>query len=450
MASLESTSLGASVSAAPRTVVVGGGWAGIAAAIAAVDQGHQVTLLEASRYWGGRARSIDPPPLGTALQPALDNGQHILIGAYTHTLGLLERVGVDLARSLYVQPLDLRMADGSGLYVPPWAHRLPAPVRLLAAIVTAQGWSARHKWHLLRTTGQWQRQGFVCDPALTVSQLMAPLPQVCQQQLIEPLCLAALNTPTHTASAQVFLQVLHDALLGGGYGPYRASDLLLPTVALSDLLPAKALTWLGAHHAQAHAGQRVQRLAPDTLSQGWQVCTANHTYLADQVVLACTATEAARLAAPYAPAWAACAKALTHQAIATVYVRGRTSRTWSQPMVGLQGTAQFAFHRSRLFGQSPHGQQLWALVASAAQHNAADTQTACLAQAQLQLGLHDIEPVTTVVEKRATFACTALLNRPRTHIATGLWASGDYLENPYPATLEGAVRNSFGLFHQNL
>jgi predicted NAD/FAD-dependent oxidoreductase len=69
-------------------------------------------------------------------------------------------------------------------------------------------------------------------------------------------------------------------------------------------------------------------------------------------------------------------------------------------------------------------------------------QAQVLHQAQAQLGLA-LQPVQTVVEKRATFACTPALSRPPMPIAPGLWACGDYVAGPYPATLEGAVRSGW-------
>ena len=76
---------------------------------------------------------------------------------------------------------------------------------------------------------------------------------------------------------------------------------------------------------------------------------------------------------------------------------------------------------------------------SPAEANALQAQV--LAQAHAQLGLQ-LQPVQTVVEKRATFACTPALVRPPQTIAPGLFACGDYVEGPYPATLEGAVRSA--------
>jgi hydroxysqualene dehydroxylase len=462
------------MSAQLHTVVVGGGWAGLGAAISAIDQGHQVTVLEASRHWGGRARSLDFSSCGHPL----DNGQHILIGAYTHTLSLMERLGIPLQEVLYRQPLDLRFANGRGLHVPSWAQGLGARLGLLAAVAQARGWLWADKWQFLSTAAQWQRQGFTCKPKVTVEQLSAKLPDVVVEQLIEPLCLAALNTPIETASGQVFLTVLRDALLGKGHKPFKSSDLLLPRVDLGQLLPQAATHWLAEQGGQLHTAQRVTAL--ERHQHDWVVHTEQHRHTAQRVILACPASDAARLVEPFNPQWAAQAQQLKHMAIGTVYVRGRPTQHWPHPMVALQSNsmqapAQFAFNRSRLFqtnatsgstaqpideGDNPLGpievasppkepSHIWALVASNAQLSAKQLQSACMWQAHEQLGLSDLEAIRTVVEKRATFASTAGLLRPAHRIFMGLFAAADYVENPYPATLEGALRNSLSQYFKN-
>ena len=101
---------------------------------------------------------------------------------------------------------------------------------------------------------------------------------------------------------------------------------------------------------------------------------------------------------------------------------------------GPDAPAQFVFDRAQLGG--PAG--LLAFVVSASSGDADTLERAVLAQAAA-LGWH-VQPVRTIVEKRATFACVPALQRPGMRIADGLWACGDYVEGPYPATLEGAVR----------
>jgi hypothetical protein len=84
---------------------------------------------------------------------------------------------------------------------------------------------------------------------------------------------------------------------------------------------------------------------------------------------------------------------------------------------------------------------LLAFVVSASEGTRDELQAQVLKQARRQLGLQ-LQAVQTVVEKRATFACTPGLQRPAQRIAPGLWACGDYVDGPYPATLEGAVRSA--------
>lgn len=423
-----------------RIAIIGAGWAGMAAAMAAVQAGHQATVFEAARTVGGRARALEAAaPDGSMLQ--LDNGQHILIGAYTESLRLMRLVGVDLDTALLRRPLVLRFPDGSGLRLP----NLPPPWDALLGIARARGWAWGERLALLRTAHAWQRADFACAPQDTVADLCAALPQRLLDGFIDPLCVAALNTPAHQASGQVFLRVLQDSLFSGRGG----SHLLLPRVDLGALFPEPAAHWLQGQGATVHTGRRVQAVA--AAAQGWWVDGEPF----DAVLLATSSTEAARLvsqcaqSAPYALTvqmcdWAASAQALRFEAITTVYAQGTPhadGRLLPEPMLALHGgaghPAQFVFDRGQLGG--PPG--LLAFVASASQGERAQVERLILEQARRQLGLAGLQTVQTVVEKRATFACTPGLRRPGAAIAPGLWACGDYIDGPYPATLEGAVRS---------
>ena len=420
-----------------RVAVIGGGWAGLSAAVEATRLGHRVTLIEMAPQLGGRSREIEAA--------ALDNGQHILIGAYVETLALMRHVGVDLGVALMRTPLRISYPDGAGLHLRS-GSALPAFTR---AVLAQGGWPWRARASLLAAATGWLLRGFRCDTALTVAALTARLPRIVRAELIDPLCVAALNTPAEHASASVFLRILKDALFAGP----GSADLLLPRVSLSALLPGPARQWLEQAGASIQLSRRVQQL--DRAGDGWRVDDENF----DAVVLATTPAEAARLTLGIAPAWATRAAALHFEPIITVYLNGPGVRL-PEPMLALHSDAhspaQFVFDRGQLGG--PPG--LLAFVISGAaewvERGTQATLQATLAQAQavLATGTHALTPqfklVKVVVEKRATFRCTPKLLRPAAIIACGLTAAGDHIEGPYPATLEGAVRSGLraarGLF----
>ena len=233
-----------------RHAVVGAGWAGLAAAVRATEAAAQVTLFEMAPQAGGRARAVPHDGL------TLDNGQHILIGAYRETLALMRTVGADPQTQLERRPLELIDPHGRGLALPPGAP-VPAFVR---AVLALHHWPLRDRIALLTTAARWRLAGFEAPEGQTVAELIRALPSRAREGLFEPLCIAALNTPAERASAQVFLRVLRDALFGGR----GAADLLLPRVSLGALLPDPALRWLQRRGAGIRRGHRVVRLSRDT------------------------------------------------------------------------------------------------------------------------------------------------------------------------------------------
>ena len=445
-----------------KLAIVGGGWAGMAAAVAAADREIDVTVFEAARVLGGRARALAATrPDGVAL--TLDNGQHILIGAYSETLRLMRHVGLAPEQNLVALPLALPYPDGSGLQTPAWAASLPAPLDALAAIATARGWSWGERLALVRASLTWRRSGFACVPALTVGELCAILPRRVMDELIEPLCVSALNLPADRASAEVFLRVMRDALFGPKVGNWSASSLLLPRVDLSALFPQTAARWLQTthpHSSRVHLGARVDGLQP--AQGGWRLQSQHNGETTEQrfdaVIWATGAAPAAQAMQKASGnllaqqdgisarlmAWANQAAALDFTAITTVYAWAAGARL-PAPMLALRNTAQapaqFVFDRGQLNPTDAPARGVLAFVISASQGERDALEAAVLHQAREQLGLTTLQPIQTVVDKRATFACTPGLHRPAQAIAPGLWAAGDYVAGPYPATLEGAVRS---------
>lgn len=410
--------------------MVGAGWAGLAAAVRSVQGGVDLTLYEAARVAGGRARTVE------RAEGVFDNGQHILIGAYRETLQLLQTLGVREDQAFLRRPLTLISPQGRGLRLHPRLGAF-APA---AAIVQCGHWPLRARLGFLVQCGRWMVQGFRCDERTTVQDLCRGLHPDILRELIEPLCVAAMNTPAQEASGALFLRVLQDSV----FSQPGASDLLIPRLSLSALVPDPASDWLRQHGAHLHYGSRVHTLEsePEARSPGprWRV----NGQPFDSVILACPVLEAARLVHQVAPSWAQQAQSLSFEAIATAVMDCEGLRLL-HPMVMLErGPAQFAFDHGAL-GAEPG--RLVLVASAASEFDALSTQE--LGQRMVEQVCQELLPLdaprpvlrSVIRERRATWLARAGLRRPHAGIAPGLIAAGDFVAGPYPATLEGAVRS---------
>ena len=420
-----------------RVAIVGGGWAGLAAAVYATKAGHRVSVFEAAHQWGGRARTVTlpwPDAEGRAQPLDLDNGQHILIGAYSASFDLMRQVGADPAQAFARLPLALKFADGSGLALPDWTGPVPG-LDAAWGMLRAKGWRWADKLALLRASLRWQAMGYQCPADWTVARLCQGLSPQLMAEFIDPLCVSALNTLSHEASGQVFLRVLHDSLMGPRVDGVAPSNLMLPRQAMGALWCEQAAAWLAARGAELHLGQTVQGLqvspAPTAAHSGlvgmadgaagqsasdlvWQLRTsapniaqpatsaaaAQTTVGAhfDRVLIATNAAPAARLLGsvdmgllpPPRQAklqaelhtWCALAEGLRWEAISTVYARVAAEKQavapayhLQCPMLALRATeqhpAQFVFERDQLHGQTVgHSQGQTQLPAAAGQTKA--------------------------------------------------------------------------------
>jgi squalene-associated FAD-dependent desaturase len=435
---------------AVAVAVVGGGWAGCAAAVALARRGAGVTLFEAARTLGGRARAIE---IDGRL---LDNGQHILLGAYKDTLALLKRVGVEPATGFLRLPLQMRYPAGSGGmdFVAP---RLPAPWHMIVALMRADGLAREDKLALARfsTAARWM--GWRLDQDVSVTVLLERFGQTARLQRLMwyPLCLAALNTAPERASANVFLAVLRDSL-----GAKRAaSDMLIPRLELSALFPQAAARYLAAQGGTVHAGAKVESLTR-CAGGGWELKASGQSLDGawcgrfDSVVLATPAAQSAALLAPFDETadLAAQLKTFAYEPIATCYLQYDRQLRLPLPFCALLDAperarfGQFVFDRGQL---DTNQSGLLAVVVSAAgaaaaldQDSLARAVAAQLDDAFPALGLGSPQWSRVITEKRATFACTPNLARPaNATLLPGLVLAGDYTAGDYPATLESAVRS---------
>ncbi len=426
-------------------LIVGGGWAGMAAALV-LDQHHiPVTVLESAPQLGGRARNVRYG------KQCLDNGQHLLIGAYSETLSLLQLMGIREVDVLERQSLSLHVlgADHSlELKAPP----LPAPLHLAWALLTAKGIGYRDKLQALRMSLALSLNGFSLLEDMSVAELMQHHRQgnALIRDFWEPLCLATLNTPTELASAQVFLRVLKES-----FSQRRNdADLLIPRVPLGNLFPDAAAAYLSRQQRSAvQLKERVTELEiTDNRVEGLNTNCRRHT--ARDVILAVSPTAATRLLSPH-PALRPLAgdiAELGSQPIITVYLQYPATHRLSQTMFGMSGTvSQWLFDR-RVCGQAG----LIAVVISADGPHMAWDNERLIRQVTAELRGRfpqwpEVEHAMVIREKRATFECRVGIEQLRPGNDTpvdGLWLAGDYTDTGNPATLEGAVRRGVQCAHR--
>jgi squalene-associated FAD-dependent desaturase len=431
--------------AAKKVAVVGGGWAGCTAAVELVRHGHQVMLFEAARTLGGRARRVEFD------DRTLDNGQHILLGAYTETLRLLRLVGIDTRRTLLRLPLQMCYPEQSGgmEFI---ASCLPAPLHLLSALWRSNGLAHADRLALARfsTTARWM--GWQLNVDCTVSELLERFDQTGRliKLMWHPLCIAALNTPPERASAQVFLHVLHDSL-----GARRAaSDMLIPRVDLTALFPHYAALFIERHGSSVRYGSAVKAIRYDNscwqIDAGDQSGASNDSASFDAVVVATQPTQAAGLLTGLIDTDAL--KSFSYEPITTCYLQYSPDVVLPRPLFALiddiaaDSWGQFVFDRGQL-DRNQAG--LLAVVISVSADAIAPGHSALAAAVARQLAAAFrlpalAHPIWTkvITEKRATFSCTPALARPENATErNGLVLAGDYTVAKYPATLESAVRS---------
>ena len=425
--------------------IIGGGYAGCAAAVTLAAKGVPCTLFESAPTLGGRGRRVERDGF------LLDNGQHLLLGAYASLLQIIERVGGDRAyarRPLAITPLVPQQRGALTLQ----ARRAPGRLGMLIGLLTARGLSWRERIANINWFRDIERAGFVRPARETVAQLLAPLPPRVAKLLWEPLNLAALNTPASQASAQVFANVLRAAFAGRG----EDSDFILPTTDLTAFFPEAAARYVVAHGGTVAMATRVRivRAAAGavTLAADDRVVTAAAAIVAvGPHQLAHTfAPEALQSHPPLRGALDA-GELMAYEPIVTIWLGYAEALPMPGPVARLDDApGQWVLDRPdvllRARADAPKLAQMLAVVISASgpHMRLAHDDLVREADAQLRRLWPALAPCAwsfAISEKRATYACTPHRPRPALRFAPGIYLAGDYMNEDFPATLEAAVRS---------
>jgi squalene-associated FAD-dependent desaturase len=403
-------------------VVVGGGLAGLAAALELLADGHEVTLLEGRPTLGGAVQTLpkrdedpDPPP---------DNGQHIALGCFKAYLSFLEDIGE--MGSVRRQRLSLPVIgeDGSVAFIG------PGPLRLLRYAHL----SVRDR---LRVAAGARRLGKLDAAAHDGETFAALLHRLGQSRsaidrfwdvFIRP----AVNLRSEEVSAALGIFTVQTALLG----EREASDLVLPVAPLGRMHGEAAGRVLAERGAVVRTNARAVTLEEDA------VCLVEGERVeADGVVLAVPAAESARLLGEPAPP-------LEDSPIVSVHLLF-DRRILSFPLAALLGSdAHWVFDRGRLTGHEPDRGQYLTVVSSGAPEllavrgrglvdRIAGELTARLGPAEVQWSRVSREPTATFAARPGTAAIRPGAKTPRANVVrAGAWTA-----TGWPATMEGAVRS---------
>jgi len=431
-------------------IIIGGGCAGFAAATALVDAGARVLVVEARPGLGGRATAFTDPATGERV----DNGQHILMGCYTETLALLDRIGA-ADRVRWQTGLKLSMIDRRGHHSVLALPALPSPLHFLAGVLAWDALSWPERFSVLKVGSLLKESASAAaDPAkagcstarLGISvrawlEKNGQAPRLCEL-FWEPLALAALNQSIDQAEASNFMRVLVRVL---GPDP-AAAALVLPAVPLDEMYAEPARAWL------AHRGSEVRVNAPAKMViDGLRVrgVRVRDEIIEAPLVISTVPWHSFHALFDAVPAGleqtVANATALASLPIVTVNL-WFDSAVMQEPLVGLPGrNFQWIFDRRAIVGgDASH----LSMISSGAETIVAQTNEALTALALEEV--RDALPAArsaklrnslAVREKRSTFSLAPdAPPRPGTRTSVdGFLLAGDWIETGLPATIESAV-----------
>jgi squalene-associated FAD-dependent desaturase len=391
-----------------RVTVVGGGLAGLAAALDLVDAGQEVTVLEARPTLGGAVQTL--PEREGDPEPPPDNGQHIALGCFGEYLRFLERIGERgsvlrtrlslpvVAENGSVSAIEPSLPALLGYRHLPLRDRFRLPVTTLR-LRSAQSHPNETFGHLLRRLGESDRS---IDSFWDV--------------FIRP----ALNLRCDEVDAEAGLFTVRTALLG----PRANSDLILPTRPLGRMHGDAAGAALETAGAAVRTEARVSSL--DELD-------------ADAIVVAVPPGESARLLGEPTPA-------LEDSPIVSVHL-WLDRALLSRPLAALLGSdAHWVFDRGVLTGSRPERGQYLTVVSSGVPElldvrgrelveRIAGQLTERLGEAELLWSRVSREPYATIALRPGVHRPGPETSRP--HVAR----AGTWTDTGWPATMESAIRS---------
>jgi squalene-associated FAD-dependent desaturase len=427
-----------------HVVVVGGGLAGISAALTLADAGAAVTLLESKARLGGATWSFRRRGL------SFDNGQHVFLRCCTSYLAFLERLGA--SSSVHLQDrLDLPVVAPGGARARLRRSRLPAPLHLAGSLIRYRHVPLTDRLRLGRALLPLRRAD-LADAALDDTTFAEFLHRHGQSdaaigRLWDLICVPTVNLPASDASLTLAATVFQIGLLTDA----AAGDIGWSRIPLSELHADHATAALERVGTDVRTSTPVERI--EGSGGGAAVTTATERIEAEAVVVAVPHDVAARLLADAvvgATRWSE----LGTSPIVNVHLVYDRRVIHEEFLAVVDSPLQFVFDRTATSGladRSSGGEQCLAVSLSAASKWIAAPADALVAMAHDELArlfpaasAARLLDSVVVRERAATFAGRPGTRRLRPGPVTGvrgLYVAGAWTDTGWPATMEGAVRS---------
>jgi squalene-associated FAD-dependent desaturase len=267
-------------------IVIGGGFAGLSAAVRACGRGARVLVLEARSRLGGRATAFPDRETGEIV----DNGQHVLAGCYRETFSFLQQIGA-LGGLRFQRQLSVPMIDRAGRRSRLACPSLPAPFHLIAGVLEwdALSWSdraavlrMREPLKVARRQLQGETDRIAASPGETVESWLlrnGQTPRLCEM-LWHPLAIATLNQSPSIAAAPTFVRVLAEM-----FSPDATdSTIVVPDIPLDQLYAEPARSYLEARGSAVHPGSAATIVIAN--DQVREVIAGNQRWQAERVISA--------------------------------------------------------------------------------------------------------------------------------------------------------------------